>query len=143
MKNFKQKVFILIILLFSISICFMGCDQDNNMPPDPREPFFGIWEWESNGVSVIMTINSNLYQLEFFGMERFDKIINPLWTESINIIDDTKDEFSSGFTLSGVWSNDTSNRAGVEASVSLYINSSNDKISFDGTPHEIFNKRYN
>jgi hypothetical protein len=86
-------------------------------------PFFGTWE--GNGRLVIIKPN---YFLQIISSDNY-RIDNPVWTTANNTSEDTKDEYNSGYNLSGNFSvHPLEGNIGNPTAFSLFINASKTQL---------------
>jgi hypothetical protein len=116
------------------------CGEKETRPISFRSYFYGIWSHSTLGD---VTINADL----LFVAENENLIFkfnNPTWTAYGNDTNETKGEYTFGYSLSGIASEDSiSTLAGTQFSHSFYINADKNKLCKDGFSDQIFIKQSN
>ena len=96
------------------------------------KPLFGTWVDIESGGGGRITLNTDLFKLEASDDSLIMKIDNPVWTIAINENEDTKEEYPSGYTLSGISSTDSLS-PNISVAYSIFINAKKTKFSWGGT----------
>ena len=103
------------------------------------KPFFGTWVDNESERGGILTLTAILFNIGIPNDNEFMRINNPIWIEATNENVDTKDEYPSGYKLSGTWSENSSYKDS-ELPI-IFINSSKNKLCLWGDSGQIFTKQ--
>ena len=134
MKTWKHCTIFGFLAIFAFAS--ISCDDGNGKTvptPDLREAFFGTWIADNDN-DFIVEISANVYieDVNSSYYVPYMKMNNLVWTATTNGYEATKNDYPSGYTLSGIWSDDSdpSWKTVTTPTFSLFINATKDKISY-------------
>jgi hypothetical protein len=132
----KLKIMPFIFLLVALFGCLI---PDTDEPsPDPYMAYYGTWlcPASTSGTTFDATIKISRDEFLYSNTSGVSWTASPItWTAAVNERETTKDEYPSGYIISGPRSD------GLTYRVPYYLHSSKQKLSANGYPGLIFIKQ--